>query len=353
MGGGARQCADLLRERGVHVLRPPVGPVSSCHDRACEIFYALKGGAIDFGEEHSKAHGHSRWAAGCDHAMLPDWDETRPIILLCHSQGAMSALYLLQQLADGAFAGFATSARWVRGVVCIASPLSGVPLLESVGGVPPPRSLRQGRATFASVSNPLESMCMKTSSVEQFVGKGLVGLVILLGYIMEVLIGWSAAFRRNVWDWRLEQWQLQRRDLPELLCGRHALLHSSDTALYELMPAGAQHHSLHFRMHDGVFFVSLPCQITDLDGRHALASAQCSPHMVATAAIIDFLGEDETRHSDGLILPHFNDTHLISPTFTYRKSHALSPTRLLPLALGRRSGAMQTRAASSTGEPYW
>jgi len=176
---------------------------------------------------------------------------------------------------------------------------------------------------------------MKTSSVEQFVGKGLVGLVILLGYIMEVLIGWSAAFRRNVWDWRLEQWQLQRRDLPELLCGRHALLHSSDTALYELMPAGAQHHSLHFRMHDGVFFVSLPCQITDLDGRHALASAQCSPHMVATAAIIDFLGEDETRHSDGLISTSLQrhppyQPHVHLPEITRSISHEALAACLRP-----------------------
>lgn len=34
------------------------GPVSSMHDRACELYYTIKGGTVDYGEEHAKQHGH-------------------------------------------------------------------------------------------------------------------------------------------------------------------------------------------------------------------------------------------------------------------------------------------------------
>ncbi len=34
-----------------------VGKVSSDHDRACEAFYQLYGGQVDYGEEHSKECG--------------------------------------------------------------------------------------------------------------------------------------------------------------------------------------------------------------------------------------------------------------------------------------------------------
>jgi len=79
--GDVSLCAAELRRRGIHVVTPPLGPVSSCHDRACEIFYALKGGPIDFGEAHARAHGHARWARGSSHgAMLPGWDAEHPVI---------------------------------------------------------------------------------------------------------------------------------------------------------------------------------------------------------------------------------------------------------------------------------
>lgn len=39
--------------------------VASLHDRACEIFYSLKGGTVDYGEEHAREHGHDRYGATC------------------------------------------------------------------------------------------------------------------------------------------------------------------------------------------------------------------------------------------------------------------------------------------------
>ncbi|KAJ0757031.1 putative carboxylesterase [Helianthus annuus] len=43
------------------VLVPDLGSLTSIYDRARELFYYLKGGQVDYGEEHSKASGHAQF----------------------------------------------------------------------------------------------------------------------------------------------------------------------------------------------------------------------------------------------------------------------------------------------------
>uniref|UniRef100_A0A6N2K137 Lipase-like C-terminal domain-containing protein n=1 Tax=Salix viminalis TaxID=40686 RepID=A0A6N2K137_SALVM len=43
------------------VLVPDLGSLTSTYDRARELFYYLKGGQVDYGEEHSMAYGHSQF----------------------------------------------------------------------------------------------------------------------------------------------------------------------------------------------------------------------------------------------------------------------------------------------------
>ena len=43
--------------------------VASLHDRACEVFYSLVGGQVDYGEDHAKQHGHARLGKRCGRRM--------------------------------------------------------------------------------------------------------------------------------------------------------------------------------------------------------------------------------------------------------------------------------------------
>ncbi|CAA0834870.1 alpha/beta-Hydrolases superfamily protein [Striga hermonthica] len=52
--GGAEKKDD-------RVLVPDLGSLTSIYDRARELFYYLKGGQVDYGEEHSKSCGHSQF----------------------------------------------------------------------------------------------------------------------------------------------------------------------------------------------------------------------------------------------------------------------------------------------------
>jgi hypothetical protein len=187
--------------------------------------------------------------------------------------------------------------------------------------------------------------------------------------------GWwrlIASLIRYVWDWRLEQWGLSSRDLPSMARGTHRLLHTTDTALYELTSAGARSLSRRLRAQPHVFYVALPCQITRRwrgargavsgaqrwDERRVVPSARASPWMVVTAALIDLasdlaLGDrgmrsldetdetDETEHeerdesyhhSDGLV-PTASQRHLPTQPYRYVPQLTAMPARVLATAL--------------------
>ncbi|KAJ0979697.1 hypothetical protein J5N97_015171 [Dioscorea zingiberensis] len=115
--------AEMMDE---HVLVPDLGSLTSVHDRACELFYYLKGGRVDYGEEHSSTYGHSRFGKVYDQGHYPLWDEEHPVHFVGHSAGAQVIRMLQQMLADKAFEGHEnTSEDWVLSVTALSGALNG------------------------------------------------------------------------------------------------------------------------------------------------------------------------------------------------------------------------------------
>ena len=54
-----------------------VGIGSSDYDRACEVFYQLIGGTVDYGQEHADKYGHSRFGRHFGTALFPTWSAVR------------------------------------------------------------------------------------------------------------------------------------------------------------------------------------------------------------------------------------------------------------------------------------
>jgi hypothetical protein len=134
-------------------LFPSTGPVSSLHDQACELFFQLKGGVTDYGEEHSRKFGHKRYARfyGSRADFNPDratkyggpalctaWDSQHPLDFVGHSMGVPVIRMLQYMLAEDFFytkCGFPehTDASWVHSVTSIAGAQNGSPLTWILG----------------------------------------------------------------------------------------------------------------------------------------------------------------------------------------------------------------------------
>lgn len=110
-----------------HIRMINVFPSStgSLHDRVCQIFYELMGGIVDYGEEHADFHGHARFGGKYERGLYPVWSKDRPIVVVGHSFGGITAWALQNYLAAGKFPGYDTDASWIKAVLCVNSPFNG------------------------------------------------------------------------------------------------------------------------------------------------------------------------------------------------------------------------------------
>ena len=137
-----------VRHRHPHQrwLTTTPGPMSSHHDRACEVFYAIKGGQVDYGEEHARRCGHARFGRVHRVGLFPEWDENHPIDAVGHSIGGVTLRVLQHLLAEGGFPKHSTSAAWVRSITALASPLNGDPVVYGLGMHMEPAALGEQHA---------------------------------------------------------------------------------------------------------------------------------------------------------------------------------------------------------------
>jgi len=111
------------------------GPVSSFHDRACELFAQIKGGDFIYGTMPSDdkrsvvPRGERKHVAG---PLLPDWSADNPVILVGHSAGAHTCLALQRLLKDDHF-GIGSNSDWIEAVICISGVLNGSTLTYKFG----------------------------------------------------------------------------------------------------------------------------------------------------------------------------------------------------------------------------
>ncbi|UHA74891.1 esterase/lipase family protein [Paenibacillus sp. 481] len=174
--GGLTDIEQNLTDFGYTVHTAAIGPVSSSWDRACELYAQIKGGTVDYGEAHSKLHGHSRY--GRTHpGFYPEWGTIDPatghpkrVHLIAHSLGGQTVRLLTQLLAHGHEGERAASAAsdlsplfnggsnmWVRSIFTIAAPHDGTTMTHLVGGIVPHAQQIIGLAAAAlgSVSKPV------------------------------------------------------------------------------------------------------------------------------------------------------------------------------------------------------
>ncbi|KAL3686972.1 hypothetical protein R1sor_013281 [Riccia sorocarpa] len=113
--------AELKDDR---VLVPDLGALTSIHDRACALFYYLKGGTVYYGAARAKEFGHSPTGRTFQ-GHYPQWDEHHPVHFVGHSTGVQVARLLQQLLAEKKFPGHDTNENWVLSITSLSGALNG------------------------------------------------------------------------------------------------------------------------------------------------------------------------------------------------------------------------------------
>ncbi|RPD55873.1 alpha/beta-hydrolase [Lentinus tigrinus ALCF2SS1-6] len=109
-----------------------VGPVSSLHDRACELFYSLVGGTVDYGEKHAEENGHGRFGRTHQVALYPEWSADHPLHFLGHSLGGQTIIKLQWLLSTGFF-GQNYHPDMILSVNTVSTPFRGTQLVYALG----------------------------------------------------------------------------------------------------------------------------------------------------------------------------------------------------------------------------
>lgn len=80
---------EILNSYGIETYEASVGPFSSAWDRTCELYAQLTGTVVDYGEAHSKEHGHDRYGYSYEGNALmgSEWDLETPLNIMGHSFG--------------------------------------------------------------------------------------------------------------------------------------------------------------------------------------------------------------------------------------------------------------------------
>lgn len=141
--------AEMLDRK---VLMTSLGPLSSHHDRACELFYQLKGGVVDYGEKHSKKCKHRRYGRKY-RAKYPEWSSRKPLHFIGHSMGGGTVRYLQHLLDRRFFPGYPdTSANWICSLSCVSSPHNGTLFCDFLGLAEDNRSVRMGSLLHVAIA---------------------------------------------------------------------------------------------------------------------------------------------------------------------------------------------------------
>ena len=228
-GSTSGSISAYLRTQDIQVVEATVGPFSSAWDRTCELYAQLTGTKVDYGEAHSKEHGHARFGRTYTEPLVERWDKKAKINLIGHSFGGNTIRLLTSLLEYGSEAEQKASpddcsplfeggkGNYVNSVTTLASPHNGSTLFYC---------LDEGKMMELALS------LLYTTN-----GIGSISNVALL-------------------DFQLEHFGINPDDHNTSVLVSGAFGNGKDNAFYDLLPHGAKELNSKIKIVDSVYYFS-------------------------------------------------------------------------------------------------
>jgi triacylglycerol esterase/lipase EstA (alpha/beta hydrolase family) len=140
LGFGPKELGPLNYWGGAFKVASPlpryeasIGPLSSAHDRACELAAQIKGTRVDYGARHARKAGHARFGDDfTGQGFVPDWNAANAVHLVGHSLGSPT-IRCLQHLLAVDYWGWGSDHRWVASISTISGVSNGSTLVYFFG----------------------------------------------------------------------------------------------------------------------------------------------------------------------------------------------------------------------------
>ena len=211
--GGFYDIEEYLEKKGFTVYTVSLGPVSSNWDRAIELYYQLKGGQLDYGKSHADKYGIIRQPEEKTYeALYPEWDAEHPVHLIGHSMGGQT-IRLLEYMLENSF--YSDS----MNTVLEESDLLGKELNGWIKSV----------TSLSTPHNGTTYVDVRTKTIP----------------FAQNFIGLAAAIGTNMYNFDLEQWELEQKEGEEWQdyydrINNHPVWESKNISTWDLSLDGAR-----------------------------------------------------------------------------------------------------------------
>lgn len=268
--GGENSLKDLLTKNGYKVFTPTIGSISSNWDRACELYAYLKGGTVDYGKEHSKNEGHSRYGRTYP-GVYPELgtlgaNGLRKIHLIGHSMGGETIRVLAQLLENGDADEikyndtdisqlFSGNHHWIASITTIGTPHDGSQEDEKQNNLEP--FFHQLFAAMASSGGVIDST-------------------------------------NPCFDFRMDQWGLKKQPNESFDSYTHRVFSSNiwketkDLSIWDLSLEGAKELNSWVKAQNDIYYFSIACVDThqDLLTKHQIPNLNINPLLIKSSIFI-------------------------------------------------------------------